>query len=75
MVAHILKSVASFEFTLYPTEIMASNKNTIQDADGKYSDYIELYNSGVLDDMPAYPKEGSIIERDGIVIVKVSEDY
>ena len=37
--------------------------------------YLELYDSGILDDMPAYPEEGSIIEKDGVVIVKVSDDY
>ena len=37
--------------------------------------YLELYDSGILDNMPAYPEEGSIIEKDGVVIVKVSDDY
>jgi len=37
--------------------------------------YEEIYNSGVLDEMPAYPAKGSIIKGDGYVVVKVSEDY
>lgn len=37
--------------------------------------YLELFSSGILDNMPAYPAEGSILEKDGIVIVKVSDDY
>ncbi len=37
--------------------------------------YLDIFNSGILSDMPAYPSEGSIIEKDGIVIVKVSDDY
>ncbi|WP_151625916.1 hypothetical protein [Pseudobutyrivibrio xylanivorans] len=37
--------------------------------------YLAIYNSGILDTMPAYPEEGSIIEKNGVVIVKVSEDY
>jgi hypothetical protein len=37
--------------------------------------YHTIYYSGVLEDMPAYPAEGSIIEMNGVVIVKVSEDY
>ncbi|MBO4678664.1 MAG: glucosyltransferase domain-containing protein [Lachnospiraceae bacterium] len=37
--------------------------------------YIAIYKSGVLDSMPAFPAEGSIAEYDGVVIVKVSEDY
>ena len=37
--------------------------------------YLKIYYSGVLEDMPAYPAEGSIILEDGVVIVKVSDDY
>ncbi len=28
------------------TEFMASNNSTVQDADGHYSDWVEIYNAG-----------------------------
>ncbi|MFC1693529.1 lamin tail domain-containing protein, partial [Candidatus Latescibacterota bacterium] len=37
---------ASAESTLLINEVMSSNATTIQDEDGDYSDWIELYNSG-----------------------------
>ncbi len=37
--------------------------------------YHEIYYSGVLDEMPAYPADGAIVLKDGVVIVKVSDDY
>ncbi|WP_026519147.1 glucosyltransferase domain-containing protein [Butyrivibrio sp. FCS006] len=37
--------------------------------------YHEIYYSGVLDEMPAYPMDGAIVLKDGVVIVKVSDDY
>ena len=41
----------------------------------EYNDYLDFLNSGLLDSMPAYPAKGSIAEKNGKVIVKVSEDY
>ena len=32
-----------------------------------------VYGSGILDEMPCYPADGSIILRDGVVIVKLGE--
>lgn len=40
-----------------------------------YDEYLEILDSGVLDSMPAYPSEGSIYEKDGVVVIKVSEEY
>lgn len=40
-----------------------------------YDTYQEILDSGVLDSLPAYPEKGSIIEKDGVVIIKVSDDY
>ncbi|MBO4678798.1 MAG: glucosyltransferase domain-containing protein [Lachnospiraceae bacterium] len=37
-------------------------------------DFKEIYYSGVLEEMPAYPAQGSILEKDGCVIIKVSDD-
>lgn len=37
--------------------------------------YLEIYDSDVLENMPAFPSKDSIIVKDGIVIVKVSDDY
>ena len=41
----------------------------------EHKEYSEILNSGILDEMPAYPDKESIIEKDGVIIVKVSEDY
>ena len=41
----------------------------------EYDTYEQILNSKQLDDMASYPAEGSIVEKDGIVIVKVSDDY
>lgn len=40
-----------------------------------YDTYREVLESDVLDSMPTYPAEGSISEKDGVVIIKVSDDY
>lgn len=42
---------------------------------GDFELYSEILFSGMLKDMPAYPAEGSIVLKDDVVIVKVSEDY
>ena len=36
---------------------------------------LQVYDSGILDNMPAYPAEGSIVEQNGYVIIKISENY
>ncbi|MBK6840503.1 MAG: lamin tail domain-containing protein [Bacteroidetes bacterium] len=33
---------------LFINELMSNNQSTIQDADGDYSDWIELYNAGAV---------------------------
>ena len=38
-------------------------------------EYHDLFYSGVLEDMPSYPAKGSIIEKAGVIIIKVSDDY
>ncbi len=40
-----------------------------------YDTYVEILDSETLESMPAYPAEGSIFEKNGIVIVKVSDEY
>ena len=42
---------------LYISEIMASNSYTIEDEDGDYSDYIEIYNGYYLSDDEFEPKK------------------
>ena len=41
----------------------------------EYDDYVDILDDGLLDAMPVYPAEGSIVEKNGLIIVKVSEDY
>lgn len=36
----------AYQATVYINELMASNKTTLKDGDGEFSDWIELYNSG-----------------------------
>ncbi len=41
----------------------------------EFDTYKEVLDSEVLNAMPAFPADDSIIEKDGVVVVKVSEDY
>jgi len=41
----------------------------------EYNVCLEVYESDLLDNIPAYPAEGSIVEQNGFVIIKLSEDY
>ena len=34
-----------------------------------------VYNSGLLEEMPCYPSEGSVILHNGVVVVKLSDAY
>lgn len=36
-------------------------------------DAVALSKSGIADDMPVWPQEGSIALRDGIVVIKLAE--
>ena len=40
-----------------------------------YNEYEEIYKSDLLDKMASFPADDSIVEKDGVVIIKVSEDY
>jgi len=67
------------EYTVLPplriTEIMASNKSTLKDAFGQYSDWIEIHNEGsepvLLDDVALSDKNGKLdkyLFRQGIYL-------
>ena len=73
---------------LYLNEIMASNKSTYADEEGKYEDWIEIYNATdkdvnlegyLLTDDPDEPKKwkfpaGAVIEAKGFIIVWADKD-
>lgn len=42
----LLSAAFRADAQLFINEIMSNNQNTIQDNDGDYSDWIELYNAG-----------------------------
>jgi hypothetical protein len=46
-IPYLNKSVHAAEVTLVINELMASNNTSIQDPQGQYDDWIEVYNYGV----------------------------
>jgi hypothetical protein len=46
IIVNFIGSVSAVEITLVINEFMASNNSSVQDPQGRYDDWIEIYNYG-----------------------------
>lgn len=83
-----VSAVSQNDFPVVINEIMADNETTVQDPDGKYEDWIELYNnsfesvdlsgyhlSDKTDNLSKWPfPEGTSIAGNGYLIIWADED-